>query len=625
MAKIKIKTILLSLLIILPLLVKIPETNTAATKSFYFKDSMSKEVLRNYASRAVTSWLVLENNTPSPIFEEDLRMHLRIGAKYLGRAATFSWGGNMTKAQVDKHFADAKEIAKKVHAADPEIILQGGVFEIIYEGTVNGTEIPAFVFEAFNQPVVKRNFKYTDMVFPEGHRYAPGFWGTGPGGAVPKIANLETQMYFYYNICRYIDAGFEAIHIGQSEMMMDYTNTTNAVDWDRVLTLARAYAENNARRGIVLIDAHSALDSGGIKVGNRLLLDIQAAALVPNETQKKDGAMMCEIKHFHTNPLSWVGRSDGGLHPLGFNVTQNITILEFDNYGSNPNGQLGIPTFNAFYVWGYDDITWFALQPEWYRNQFLLETDQYLKTEPKILDENGQQIYFLQPTLKRVITANQSMTYVPGPNYNPDFVVDYLSEERTVFKFNENPLSFDLTIRKDYRANRHGDACPNGSNQEDTIREIFLGKNAAENPKYLEVIFPDEYKTGDISGTVTVTPSPTPSPTSSPTTAPTAKPDQSEDRDQESKASEPASDSNNTSSSQADLSESLTSEIESDDLSSGTSDLVSSDSSLSEKNGDSDGKPKSKLIVWILAGSLVLAGLIALLAIYLLKRKKGKP
>ena len=457
-----------------------PVLSEVSSAGFDFDGTMSKEVLRNFASRAVTSWLVLENNAADPIFEEDLRMHLSIGAKYLSRAATFSWGGNMTKAQVDDHFEQAKKIAEKVHAADPQIILQGGVFEIIYKGTVNSTEIPAFVFEAFGLPAEKRNFSYDEASFPTGHNYGPGFWGMGPDAAVPNIANIETQMYFYYNICRYISAGFEAIHIGQAEMMMDYKEVTNAKEWDRVLTLARQYAAKNARRGVVLFDAHSSLGSDGLKIGNRLILDIQSAPLFPSETIQKDGVLMCEAKHFTEDKFSYIGRTKGGTHPLGFETDQNITILEFDNFGRNDDP--GVPTYEGFYSWGYDDITWFALQPEWYRNQFLIETDEFLKTDPRIRDKDGMQVYFLQPALRRVLSAEQKMTYIPGENYDPDFVVDYFEIEKTKFTFSEEPLRFELTVRKDYRANRQSDMCPNGSNQEDTIRTIFLSERTPLDP-----------------------------------------------------------------------------------------------------------------------------------------------
>lgn len=460
-----------------------------AATNFTFNGSMSKEVLRSYASRAVTSWIVLEGNDVDPIFEEDLRMTLRIGAKYLGRAASFSWSGNWTATQINEHFRIAKERAAIIHAADPEIILQGGVFEIVYKNTVNNTAIPAWVFTDFGLPVETRNFRYTDVAFPAGHEYGPGFWGNGPDAAIPKIANVEAQMYFYYNICRYIDAGFEAVHLGQVEKMMHYQNANNAVEWDRVTTLGRAYAKKHARRGVVLFDGHSDISSAGLKVGNRLILDIQAAALVPNETKKADGAMQCSISNYKTNWLQWIGRTGGGTHPLGFQIDTNFTILEFDNYGGN--GKPGVATPQAFYVWGYDDITWFALQPEWYRNQFLLECNTYLKAND--LDSQGKQVYFLQPCLRRVLTSNQTMTYKPGGTYNVDFILDYFGIEKTKYVFNEAANTFDLTITKDYRANRQSDGCPNGSSQENTIREIFLGKNATENPDLLKIVLPAAY------------------------------------------------------------------------------------------------------------------------------------
>lgn len=90
----------------------------------------------------------------------------------------------------------------------------------------------------------------------------------------------------------------------------------------------------------MLFDCHSAIDSPGMKVGNKLVLDLQGAGAVPNETKKADGAMQCEIRAYDgLDPkgcwLSWVGRSAGGEHPLGFQIDNLFTIIELDNYGGN--------------------------------------------------------------------------------------------------------------------------------------------------------------------------------------------------------------------------------------------------------------------------------------------------
>jgi len=474
-------------------------TKTMAASEFSFNGSMSKEVLRNYVSRAVTfQGFAVEDNTRDSIFEEDLRMIRNIGAKYIGRSAFYSWGGNMTAAQIENHFAIAKQQAAKAHAADPELILQAGVFEIAYEDTVNNTPIPAYVFKAFGQPVTSRNFSYSKIVFPRGTRDASGTdtgigcWGNDVSG-VPDITKLETKMYFYYQITRYIDAGYEAFHMGQAEKMMLYRGNSYASHWDELLTKARSYAKTHARRGIALFDCHTAFNSGGIKVGNRLIFDIQGAAAVPNETIRSNGAMMCELTSKNQSWLSWIGSSAGGIHPLGFNVENNFTIIEFDNYGGN--GNPGVATHDAFYNWGMDDITWFATQPEWYRNLFLLESADYLKEN--FLDSRGKQQYFLQPCCRRVITPDAmyfpEIVYTPGKNYKQSFLKNYAQKENFSIEQSSSSKNILLVVKEFYRANKNSDACPNGFSQEDTIKKIFANVNSNKDFEYVIDGMPQGY------------------------------------------------------------------------------------------------------------------------------------
>ena len=558
--------------------------STTTGKNFTFSNgSMTKEVLRNYCSRAVTcAGFCAEGLSEDPIFEEDLRMLRRIGAKYIGRAAYYSWSGNMSTAQIEQHYAAAKAKAELAHKADPEMILQAGVFEIIYKGTVNNTAIPKWVFEAFGQAPVTRNFRYEDMLFPSTHKYYTGFWGNSDS-AVPNITKTETQMYFYYQICRYIDSGFEAVHLGQAELMADNISS-NYQYWDTVTTLARAYAEDHARRGIILFDCHSAITSNGMKIGNRLICDIQGAGIVPNETKYENGAYKCEISDYKQNWLQWIGRSAGGQHPLGFTVDNNFTILEFDNYGGN--GSPNLPTYEAFYNWGYDDVTWFAMQPEWYRNQFLLECDTKLKSID--LDSEGKQQYFLQPSCRRCLTATPSFTYTISKNENTDYVMEYLDLEKTSYTIDTKTNKLTLKVTKDYRCNKQSDACPNGFNQEDTIRQVFLGANAPEDPSLTGYIIPGKNtitttKANAANGTTT----------SSKNTG-TA-----------------ATIANSISSSTAAAMESNSSSLQPEDSNEGSTGTVQDDVESQGEDVDNTPKKNGPLFMWILiiGGIILLAGI----------------
>ena len=440
---------------------------------FYFKDTMTEDVLRRYVSRAITHQMLCIDD---PLFEEDMRMILNVGAKFIGRAAHFSWRGHMSDRDVEEHYEQAKTNAIKVHEADPEIILQAGVFEIIYRKTVENQKIPAWVFEAFQLPVEDRNFNWQAMCFPNDFVFgddtwdgwgSPDFWA--PEAAWPFIGSVETQMYYYYTVCRYIDAGFEAIHLGQAEKSTG-CDWQYYESWDKVTTLARQYAKTHARRGIILFDAHTIFGSNSMRIGDKLIIDVVAAGMVPIDTVKEDGVLKCKICDYTENGCTWIGRSEGGKHPLGFNIDNCLTIIEFDNYGRpGPVGE-----YNETYTpWGYDDITWFAKQPEWYRNEFLLYCDNVLKTTR--LDKNVNQVYFLQPQLKRILCCEgdaPECIYTPGVDFDENFFKSYTEFEGIdVEKMSDG--SYKLASNCEYRANMQSDACPNGFNQEDIVKKIF--------------------------------------------------------------------------------------------------------------------------------------------------------
>jgi hypothetical protein len=101
-------------------------------------------------------------------------------------------------------------------------------------------------------------------------------------------------------------------------------------------------------------------------------------------------------------------------------------IVEFDNFGisDHPN----VPDHNSHTVWGYDEISWFARQPEQYRNEFLEYAVDWIK-------------------------KNDPIGYIQMPGAR-----------------NTIPTPSSEGI---YRANTKSATCTDGQNQEETIKKIW--------------------------------------------------------------------------------------------------------------------------------------------------------
>ncbi|MEN8156461.1 MAG: hypothetical protein ABFS10_05895 [Bacteroidota bacterium] len=388
---------------------------------FEFNGSISEEVLRSYLSRAITQAEFCTGTRfyydgPVYVREDDERMLLNIGAKFMGRAA-FMWGDE-TRSNDPGFFGDIAVHIDTMHAQDPDMIFQAAIFEIITE-KINQIEVPSWVFEAFDEPVESRNFNFSAVVNPNG-------WGANAWGAntcIPDVSLKETQRYFYYLARNYIDAGIEAIHWGQMMAMTDYSDkNNNYAGLSYLLEKVREYASGHARRGLVLCDAHI---SQGIKAGDKLLFDFNS---FPLRLREKIGSptMEAEIVKYHMDAI--YGRSLGGITPGGWSCDALPYIVEFDNYGISDNP--GEPDIRSHFVWGYDEISWFALQEEEARNQFL----EYAFARVRELDPAG----YLQMPGNRV-------------------------------------MSKSFGTRERYRANTKGTEFPFGYSQEETIKRLWGG------------------------------------------------------------------------------------------------------------------------------------------------------
>ena len=346
--------------------------------NYFFKGKISRTVLENYLARSATVASLLHLT-----LDDDLRMMQNTGVKFAGRVI-WMWGG---ESKIDALIDKGIPFVKRIHAMDPDIILQGAIFEIITTD-VNNVPIPASVFEEFNLAPENRNFNYEKMIYPFGHRV--NHWDKD--ASVPDMSRTETKMWFFYVAKRWIDLGLEAIHFGQVEIMDD--RDRKRVHWRDVIARIRSYAMKHARRNIVLCDAH--VPSGGIVHEGKLMFDLHSFPSRPKSLKGQPHKAILE-KGFSD---SIYGRSAGGLTPSGWSCESLPYIVEIDNFGSS--GHAGeYRESDKIHVWGWDEINWFINQPESYRNEWLEYAYRWVREN----DPNG---YFQLP-LRRFQHYSASM------------------------------------------------------------------------------------------------------------------------------------------------------------------------------------------------------------------------
>ena len=382
---------------------------------FYFNGSISREVLENYLDRSVTAGYFLTPGAPErylfPFRVDDMRMILNIGAKFVGRSI-YRWSEE-SKFNDPEFLGYAKRLIDLMHDQDPEIIFQACLFENV-SNDVNNLPIPAWVFEAFKLPVEKRNFNAAEMI-----KRLNANASALMGGRCPMVNNPETKLWFYFLAKSYIDIGIEAFHLGQVGLIgRDDPDKTH---YKEVLDMIRDYAKKNARRQYVLLDGHT--QRGFIKDGVSLL-DFNSFPLRIKEVPDKHMEGVLEVG----NSDAIFTRSMGAISPSGWVAESMPYLVEFDNFGISRNP--GVANPGDIFCWGYDDITWFALQEEEKRNQWLWYAFDWIKKT----DPNGH----LQICVIRMIShPNSQDTY------------------------------------RSYFANTRSVACPVGFSQEETIKEIW--------------------------------------------------------------------------------------------------------------------------------------------------------
>ena len=321
----------------------------AAQRDYRFDRTMSRAVLESYLSRAITMEGMLNGRGD---LDDNIRMLKATGAKFIGRSLCL-WAG---EAGVLRNLQRAKEQVPKVHAADPDMVLQACIFEIVTT-QVDQVPVPEWAFAALKLPAEKRNFRYADMLYPNGK--FKDHWHRG--GSVPDVSRPETKLWFYFLAASFIDLGIEAIHFGQTELMNH--NDRQLEHYAEVLALIRAYAAQHARRHMVVCDSH--VPSGGLVRDGKLLMDFHSFPLRIKEVPAEPQRGVLEVGF--TDAI--YGRSKGGTTASGWKCEHLPYLVEIDNWGVTK--QPGKAGAGGCWVWGYDEICWFAHQSDSYRADWL--------------------------------------------------------------------------------------------------------------------------------------------------------------------------------------------------------------------------------------------------------------
>jgi hypothetical protein len=400
--------------------------------NYYFQGTISRQVLEAYLSRAITMNNLLMGFGCT---QDHLRMIQQLGAKFIGRALCDIGSERFLPTAL----VAGRTLAKNIHEIDKQIILQATLLEGISQD-VEYITVPAHIMATFSQGSEQRGYKYHDMLFPDGSFV--DLWRAG--ASVPDITRVETQMWFYHRACAFIDIGIEAIHFGQVQLMG--RDDPGLRTWFSLLERIRGYASHNARRGMVLCDAHvsSGIDCYGLPpipqdqplgytLDGRLLFDFHALPLRIKEKPNEPRQAALEVGHLD----SIYGRSKGGITPSGWTCDQLPYLVDIDYWGSTGKGGESVVgkisklqgIDSRFWVWGWDEISWFANQPEEQRNEWLWYAWKWILD----VDPNG---FMEMPGMQRLVDKK----------------------------------SF-------YHANMPSKACPQGYGQEETIASIWKSKS----------------------------------------------------------------------------------------------------------------------------------------------------
>ena len=168
-------------------------SSRAAQRDYRFDGRISREVLDNYLSRAVTFTDFLHGKGS---VADNLRFLTNTGAKLVGRAI-YRWGGEEALPAL---LETAQPIARQAHAADADTILQAACFEIVTTN-VGKLPVPEWLFRQSSwfahQPESYRN-EWLRYAWKWLREHDPNGWLEMPGSRTLH-APIGNQWWYWAN------------------------------------------------------------------------------------------------------------------------------------------------------------------------------------------------------------------------------------------------------------------------------------------------------------------------------------------------------------------------------------------------------------------------------------------
>jgi hypothetical protein len=178
---------------------------------------------------------------------------------------------------------------------------------------------------------------------------------------------------------------------------------------------------------MLICDAH--VPGGGFVRDGKLLLDFHSFPSRIMEVSGKPEEAVLQVGY--TDAL--FNRSKGGLTYSGWKCDHLPYLVEFDNFGVSKQPGKEKAGDSPFWVWGYDEISWFAHQDKKYREDWLRYAYNWLKeTDPNgFLEMPGGRQTTSPLDKKRWYAANNKSEAVPDGHGDEDTIRDIWANGRT--------------------------------------------------------------------------------------------------------------------------------------------------------------------------------------------------